>query len=191
MDSIKRFRIILKTPTGEIHYYATPEETPILMAELVQWYNSVRQNVKIHPVVLAAIVHHRFVEIHPFDDGNGRVARMLMNLILIKNKFPSAIIKQDKREEYYAALKQADTKEYESLIEFVAESVLDSMNLYLKAAKGENIEEDADLDKEIALFKMGFCALSMAPIGRPSFERPAGSEIEGAPVALASGVKGV
>lgn len=145
-----------KTATGEIHYYAMPEETPFLMAELVNWYNEARQNEKIHPSVLAAFVHHRFVEIHPFDDGNGRLGRMLMNLILIKRGYPPVIIKQEKRDEYYAVLSQADKKEYAPLVDFMAESLLDSMNLYLKAARGESIEDDADLDKEIALFKGSF-----------------------------------
>ena len=145
-----------KTATGEIHYYAMPEETPFMMGELVKWYNEARHNENIHPSVLAAFVHHRFVEIHPFDDGNGRLGRMLMYLILIKRGYPPVIIKQEKRDEYYAVLSQADNKEYKPLVEFIAESLLDSMNLYLKAARGESIEDDADLDKEIALFKRSF-----------------------------------
>lgn len=141
------------TPTGEIHYFATPEETPIKIYELVQWYNAARQNQKIHPSVLAAFVHHRFVNIHPFDDGNGRLSRILMNLILMKNGYPPAIVRLKERSDYYQALNQADRNEYVPLVEFLAEAVSDSMNLYLKAAKGESIEDDADLDKEIALFK--------------------------------------
>ena len=146
----------VKTLTGEIHYYATPEEVPIKMHEWVQWYNQARHNKKIHPSVLAAFVHHRFVAIHPFDDGNGRLARILMNLILMKNGYPPAIIKLKERTDYYAALNQADKNEYVPIIEFVAEAVLESMNLYLKAAKGESIEDSSDLDKEIALFKRSF-----------------------------------
>lgn len=146
----------VKTLTGEIHYYATPEDVPIKMHELMQWYNEARHHKKIHPSVLAAFVHHRFVAIHPFDDGNGRLARILMNLILMKNGYPPAIIKLKERTDYYAALNQADKNEYVPIIEFVAEAVSESMNLYLKAAKGGNIEEDADLDKEITLFKGSF-----------------------------------
>ena len=144
------------TPTGEIHYFATPEETPIKIYELVQWYNTARKNPNIHPSVLAAFVHHRFVNIHPFDDGNGRLTRILMNLILMKNGYPPAIVRLKERSDYYQALNQADRNEYVPLVEFLAEAVSDSMNLYLKAAKGENIEDDADLDKEIALFKGSF-----------------------------------
>ena len=144
------------TPTGEIHYFANPEEVPIKMHELVSFYNEARKNPKIHPSVLAAFVHHRFVNIHPFDDGNGRLARILMNLILMKNGYPPAIIKLKERTDYYAALNQADKNEYQPITELIAETVLDSMNLYLKAARGENIEDVSDLDKEIALFKGSF-----------------------------------
>ena len=146
----------VKTLTGEIHYYATPEDVPIKMHELMQWYNEARHNKKIHPSVLAAFVHHRFVAIHPFDDGNGRLARILMNLILMKNGYPPAIIKLKERTDYYAALNQADKNEYVPIVEFVAEAVSESMNLYLKAARGESIEDSSDLDKEIALFKGSF-----------------------------------
>jgi Fic family protein len=146
----------VKTPTGETHYYATPEDVPILMSELVGFINLVKRNQKIHPSVLAAFFHHRFVAIHPFDDGNGRLGRILMNLVLMQHGFPPAIIKLKERTDYYAALGQADKNEYEPIIEFVAEALLDSMNLYLKAAKGGNIEESEDLDKEIALFKGSF-----------------------------------
>lgn len=146
----------VKTLTGEIHYYATPEDVPIKMHELMQWYNEARHNKKIHPSVLAAFVHHRFVAIHPFDDGNGRLARILMNLILMKQNYPPAIIKLKERTDYYAALNQADKNEYVPIVEFVAEAVLESMNLYLKAARGESIEDSSDLDKEIALFKGSF-----------------------------------
>ncbi len=144
------------TITGETHYYATPEEVPILMHELVSFYNEARKNPNIHPSVLAAFVHHRFVNIHPFDDGNGRLARILMNLILMKNGYPPAIIKLKERTDYYAALNQADKNEYQSITELIAETVLESMNLYLKAARGESIEDVSDLDKEIALFKGSF-----------------------------------
>ena len=145
----------VKTPTGEIHYYATPENVPVLMSELVGWYNEARTNKNIHPSVLAAFFHHRFVAIHPFDDGNGRIARILMNLILMQKSYPPAVVKLKERTDYYAVLGQADKNEYVPLIEFIAESVSDSINIYLKAAKGESIEDDTDLDKEIALFKIG------------------------------------
>jgi Fic family protein len=128
----------VKTPTGEIHYYATPEDVPILMSQLVAWYNEARRNEKIHPSVLAAFFHHRFVAIHPFDDGNGRIARILMNLILMQKNYPPAVVKLKERTDYYAALGQADKNEYVPLMEFIVEEVSSSLNIYLKAARGKH-----------------------------------------------------
>ena len=144
------------TPTGDTHYYATPEDVPILMGELMDWYNSEKNNPNIHPSVLAAIFHHRFVAIHPFDDGNGRLGRILMNLILMQKGFPPAIIKLKDREDYYIALNNANAGNYLLLVEYIAHSLIDALNIYLRAAKGERVEEIGDIDKELSLFVRSF-----------------------------------
>ncbi|MBO0946983.1 Fic family protein [Fibrella forsythiae] len=143
----------VQTITGEIHYYATPDETPILMRELIDWYRSVKDNGEIHPVVIAAIFHHRFAAIHPFDDGNGRMARLMMNLILMKAYYPPVVIKKERKDQYYFALSQADAGNDDSFIKYIAEELLNTVQLYLKGARGERIEEASDLDKKLALFK--------------------------------------
>ena len=145
----------VQTPTGEIHYYATPEETPAKMTDLMDWYNEASQTNEVHPAVLATLFHYRFVAIHPFDDGNGRMARLLMNLILMRYDYPPVVIRQDKdsRNQYYLALSQADAQEYTPFTELVIEALLHSMNIYIKGAKGEDINEPDDLDKELALFR--------------------------------------
>jgi Fic family protein len=143
----------VRTETGEIHYYATPEETPSLMTDLVAWYNHHKGNPKVHPLVLAALFHHRFVEIHPFDDGNGRLGRILMNLILMQHKYPPVVIKQEDRNNYYSVLSQADAKDFTPLIEYMGALLLESLNTQLKGVLGQDISEPSDIDKEIALFK--------------------------------------
>lgn len=144
----------VKTSTGEIHYYASPEETPAKMQELMSWYSEAVQNRAIHPVVVAALFHHKFVEIHPFDDGNGRLSRILMNLIIMQNGYAPVIIKNDDRQNYYALLSRADNGDEWPFVEYIAERLIGSMQLYIKAAEGGDIDEDEDIDKEIALFKM-------------------------------------
>lgn len=144
----------VKTITGEIHYYATPEETPALMNDLMDWYISAIENKDVHPVVIAALFHHKFVAIHPFDDGNGRLARLLMNLILIKNGYPPVVVKNDTKENYYALLSQADVGDNFPFVDFIIERLESSLRLYLKAASGGDIDEDEDVDKEIALLQM-------------------------------------
>lgn len=137
---------------GEIHEYASPEETPALMGDLLNWYNSSKD--KLHPVQLAAEFHYRFVCIHPFDDGNGRVARLIMNYILLKNNYPPVVIKSEDKESYLTALQKADTGDIESLIEYVEEQSIQSLELSLKAANGEDIDELGDIEKEIEILKL-------------------------------------
>lgn len=141
------------TKTGETFYFATPEETPAKMHDLMLWYREKRTDKDISPILLAAEFHYKFIRIHPFDDGNGRMARLLMNFILMQKGFPPAIIKTEDKENYYAVLQQADAGILEPFVEYIAENVIHSLELMLKAAKGESIEAPDDLDKEIALLE--------------------------------------
>ncbi|WP_342645167.1 Fic family protein [Mucilaginibacter sp. CSA2-8R] len=144
----------VKTRTGEIHYYATPEETPAKMNDLMQWYNAAIEDSSIHPIVIAALFHHRFVAIHPFDDGNGRMTRILMNLILMRHGYPVAVIKNDDKDNYYSLLSQADKRDFWPFVEYIAERVENSLSIYIKAINGQDIEDESDIDKELALFRM-------------------------------------
>ncbi len=143
----------VETRTGEMHYYASPEETPALMADLMNWYNENKTNNEIHPLVLASLFHFKFVAIHPFDDGNGRLARILMNLILLRNNLPVVVVKNEDKQNYYGVLAQADSNQFIPLTEYMSDLLQHSLNLYLKGIKGESIEEESDIDKEIALLK--------------------------------------
>ena len=91
------------------------------MKQLVQWYNN-NEN-KLHPVVLAAELHKRFVFIHPFIDGNGRMARLLMNLSLMRNDYNIAIIPAVTRSEYISALEQAHN-DGNVFVSFIADRVI-------------------------------------------------------------------
>ena len=86
-----------------VHLGAPSGRVFALLTELVKWY---RQNKnKLPPIVLAAVIHNQFVYIHPFEDGNGRVGRLLMNNILIKNKMPPVNIQMENRKEYYEVIR--------------------------------------------------------------------------------------
>lgn len=143
----------VKTPTGEIHYYAIPEDTPAKMQELMTWYSDAVKEKKANPVVIAALFHHKLVEIHPFDDGNGRMTRLLTNFILLKFGYPVSVIKQENRRQYYAALSQADNGEVIPIIEIISETVKNAFQILLIAIDGQDISEEDDLDKEIELFR--------------------------------------
>ncbi|HEX8734926.1 MAG TPA: Fic family protein [Pyrinomonadaceae bacterium] len=139
------------TVTGETFYFATPEETPAKMQELVKWFRNEKEKPDVNSIILAALFHYRFIRIHPFDDGNGRVARILMNFILMQFGYPPVIIKTEDKENYFAVLRLADADELEPFIEYIAQNLIHSLEVMIKGAKGEDIEEPDDLDKELAL----------------------------------------
>lgn len=153
----KEYPNSVKLQNGAIFEYASPIDTPIKMAELMNWYN-VSLEQKMHPVALAAEFHHRFVLIHPFDDGNGRISRLLVNFILLRNNLPPIIIKTADKKNYLNALNQADVGNMPAFVKYVGEQIIWSLNTAIKAAKGENIDEPDDVDKEIAVFKKGLIA---------------------------------
>ena len=98
------------TPSGERFEYASPEETPALMTDLIQWYNQAEADGKLTPVELAALFHYRYIRIHPFEDGNGRIARLLMNYILLRHGYPMIVIRSKTKKTYLDALGKADNK---------------------------------------------------------------------------------
>ena len=96
------------TRYGDRFDYASPEETPALMTDLVDWYNTAEQCGKFTPVELAAIFHYRYIRIHPFEDGNGRIARLMSNYILARHGYPMIVVRSRKKNEYLEALHKTD-----------------------------------------------------------------------------------
>ncbi|MBI4918286.1 Fic family protein [archaeon] len=96
------------------------------MKELLEWYN---KNKNMHPFELACLLHVKFEKIHPFIDGNGRVGRLIMNFVLLKNKYPLLDVKVDKKLDYYKTLENAQIRrKYRDFIDF-------SLSIYEKDAK--------------------------------------------------------
>ena len=141
----------VRLANGEIFAYTAPEDVQNEIAELVSWFNE-KSGIE-DPVLLAALLHYRFVRIHPFDDGNGRTARLLMNYVFAKNNLPLVIIKSAEKKDYLAALNRADTRNTNAFVEYIGNQLLWSLDLSIKAAKGDSIDEDNDLDKELELLK--------------------------------------
>lgn len=141
------------TPTGEIFRFATPEETPAMMHDLIEWYRQKESDPETHPLLMAAEFHYKFIRIHPFDDGNGRSARILMNFILMKHGYPPVVVKTEDKANYIAALQLSDAGIITPFIEYIGENLAYSLEIMLRGARGENIDEPDDVDKEIALIE--------------------------------------
>lgn len=150
----------VETETGEIVRFASPEETPAKMRELVDWYRSIIDKNTFNPILVAAEFHYRFIKIHPFDDGNGRTARILMNFILIQNGYPPVIIKTDDKENYFSALRQADAGLITEFIDYIAKNLINSLEIMIRGAQGENIDEPDDIEKEIFLLEQRLKTIS-------------------------------
>jgi Fic family protein len=131
----------VQTVTGEIFRFAEPIDVPNKMRELVEFANEKTDASDSARILAAAKVHYDFVLIHPFDDGNGRMARLMMNQILIKYGFPPAIIKTQDKENYFAALRQADGGQFDVFVEYIAECICGSLRIMLAGARGEEIDE--------------------------------------------------
>ena len=114
-------------PDGTIHRYTEPLKVVDEMEHLCKWLDENLGNV--HPVICGAVAHYNLVRIHPFDDGNGRGARLLMNLILIQKGYPPAIVRMTKRRAYLNTLAKADKGEFLPFVEFISESLLDTQKL--------------------------------------------------------------
>lgn len=105
---------------------------PLLIDEEMNQFISNLANNQNHPIIKAAQAHYEFVTIHPFIDGNGRTARLLMNLILLQHGYPPAIIRVANRAQYILALEEAqDTNNLDPFYMVIINSVLDSINSYL------------------------------------------------------------
>ena len=142
----------VRTPTGELHRFAEPEETPALMEE---WTRDFRRDLDrtAYPLPLfLAESHWGFLRIHPFDDGNGRTARVLANYALLRKDLPPIVIKSEDRDRYIGALQNADLEAMLPLARFMLENVLWSLQLAIRAARGESIHESEDTTKDLELF---------------------------------------
>jgi len=117
---------------GEIHRFTEPLKIEEAMNGLIEWLHVQTIN---EPILLAALVHLKFVSIHPFIDGNGRTARLLMNLILLQNGYPPAIIKVSNRAEYIQTIEsyqQSTDKDHGNFYDVILRSVYESLELYLR-----------------------------------------------------------
>jgi Fic family protein len=130
-ESAGQYRSLPVRIAGASHQPPDPWEVPRLMTEWGGWLGGPART--LHPVQRAALAHHRLVALHPFIDGNGRTARLLMNLLLMRDGYPPTIILRVNRGQYYRVLAQADAGNEAPLVNFVGRAVERGLTLYLEA----------------------------------------------------------
>ena len=146
-----------RTPDGTIHEYCPPEHTDSEMERLVAMHHQHERERTLPAPIEAAWLHHRFVQIHPFEDGNGRVARLLMSFVFAKRGEPSPIINADEKLDYFDVLQAADrgdTRPFVTMLQIRSHAALVSASRSAEAilagrtryyhANGDLSSKDAD-----------------------------------------------
>lgn len=157
---------------GERFDFLDPAEVPGEMHTLLNWLNAEAAKTRSgntpsqEPAMLAFEFHLRYLSIHPFYDGNGRTARLFMNLILISFGLPPVIIRKEDKDVYnrYLADIQAYGGEKDLYYSFMAEQLIRSLQIVLDAIAGKEIEEPDDLDKKVALLEWDMKMLGKSPV---------------------------
>ena len=128
---------------GSVHEYSPPEQVESELDSLLSMYEEY-DNEGCHPLLLAAWLHHRFTQIHPFADGNGRVGRAILTWHLVKNRFFPVIISRDDRPEYIDALEQADAGNLTHLINLFVNLEKNTVLQALSPDDGDLVDEVVD-----------------------------------------------
>jgi fido (protein-threonine AMPylation protein) len=178
----------VRTASGEIFHYATEAETPAMMKDLVDWFNAESTKSALSPIELAALLHYRYIRIHPFEDGNGRIARLLVNYVLLRFDYPMIIIQTKDKNNYLGALNLCDVEsglepaqgayskidKIKPFVNYLTNQLIWSLEISIKAAKGEDIEEDDDFEKKLSLLER---KLKEDEITKPGFKVEYAEEI--------------
>lgn len=149
-ENAGRFRNVSVRISGSTVVLPNPRKVTNLMDEFESWLRD--PGKMIHPVMLAADAHYQLVSIHPFTDGNGRTARLLMNMILIMSGYPPAIIRPRDRLAYLTALEKGQLGgSKDPFFKLITKAVNRSLDIYLNTATNQDIEPE----REVALLTIG------------------------------------
>ena len=137
-----RYRNVAVRLKGSQTILPNPLKVPQLMEEFIKWLKS---NNPDHPVKIAIDAHFKLVSVHPFVDGNGRTARLLMNLILMQAGYPPAIVRKEDRSQYITSLEKGQTKDdLSDYYNLMIEAVDRSLDIYLEAVEPERLEPTSE-----------------------------------------------
>jgi len=155
---VKDFRqkeIFILNVNGDRQPTPKPELIFQEMEKLVNWYNNATKENTIHPITLATQLHFQLTAIRPFEDWNGRIARLLLNVALMKHGYLPVLIGTGERLAYYENLELADKGSIEPLIRFIANKELETINEFMKSPEYISIQGKFDLEKQLQGIKGG------------------------------------
>jgi Fic family protein len=143
----KTFANATTSSTGTIIHYLQPDRVEGEMKKLILKTNSLIVNTDLkelekHPITTATYFHNRFLEIHPFEDGNGRIARIITNQIFLKNDFPPIFLKSVNRDEYLKLFDVSTSDDIDKMRDFFGKLLLQSLEM-----KKQMIESSLTISK--------------------------------------------
>lgn len=145
-----KYRNVRVRISGSTVIFPNPAKVPQLMAHFMRWL--IRDSIKEHPLKVAADVHFKLVTIHPFVDGNGRTARLLMNLLLMQEGYPPALIRKEDRLQYIDAIEKGQlTGELKDYYQVIRAAIDHSFDIYFQAIG----EKAGSREPEQNLLKIG------------------------------------
>ena len=139
-------------PSGEIFKFADPMDVPAKMSALTEKINRYASSIPDHLAEAMAEIHHEFVVIHPFDDGNGRVARLILNFLLLRHQLVPIVVPSEEKKRYLISLQAVDGGFLDTFSDYINEKMIAALSLGIKAGQGEGVEDPFDVEKEIAIF---------------------------------------
>ncbi|RXG61210.1 Adenosine monophosphate-protein transferase FICD-like protein [Armadillidium vulgare] len=162
------------------HVPPPPSKLELLMEDFLSWLNS-DEAEKLHPIKYAALAHYKFVFIHPFVDGNGRTARLLMNFLLMQAGYPPVIIRKQDRLHYYDTLQLANDGDTRPFIRFVARCMENTLDVYLWATR-EHLPELEQATPHPDFVKNEQAAFSASKLNAISFLIDVKSDVSPRPI---------
>jgi len=145
LEALGEYRKILVGIEGSD--YMPPFEIPELVKELVEWYR--KNKLKLHPFELAVLLHTKFVLIHPFVNGNGRVARTLMNFVLERNDYPTLYIGLEHRERYLDVIERAVEGDFKPIVDFTYDVYIEQHRAIMRSMERSFSYEKEELLKHM------------------------------------------
>lgn len=137
-----KYREVEVKITGTKFVPPDPIAVPFKMRQFEQWLQDKKNSKEL--IDYSALAHYKLVDIHPFIDGNGRTARLLMNLILMNQGYPPTVILKNDRQKYYQTLDLAHKGQIMPFVDFIGRNMERSLTWYLEAVVPGKVKQKAD-----------------------------------------------
>lgn len=145
--------VLILNQDGEKIQFPSPNKIESLINELTDWFAKSQYDKNIHPLVIISLFHFKFISIHPFLDGNGRVGRLLMNILFMNYGYLPILLEPKDRFEYYEALKSGDKGNIKLLVEFIASKQLKTLESFKTSVEYLSIVAKYELEQQLNQIK--------------------------------------